>query len=373
MSIPTQTTEAPPGSTTPILDEGLLTISIPSGGARSVDSAEAPQGGLAAERFVLSIKAPAQNQEPVVIRIKYGAGLRWPMSGDPTGWSCDQAARRCTANNSAAPEPLSVTFDKPASGSTADRTFTVSAKTGRYYDDDDEQVGTAPPQLDKNLLKITDGALDPNVHHRVFTVAPGSDRTSVTLKISYGASLAWPIAANPAGWNCTARTQTCTATTPARPAPLHADFAVPRDGSDAARRYTASVTAGPLYDSDSETLARQDESLLTITAPGLLNDPKLLTWNRFLNISGENRRPVTLDISWGAGLQLASRDKAWTCRDTGVRRVTCTTNRYTTKFNSQWRAWPGGSAASHQFTVFARAAGRQDTDTAQIPRLLPLG
>ncbi len=373
-SIPTQTTQAPPGSTTPILDEGLLTISIPSGGARSVDSAGASQGGLAAERFVLSIKPPAQNRDPVVIGIKFGAGLSWPLSGNPTGWTCDESAHRCTADNSAAPEPMSVTFEKPAGGSTADRTFTVSAKTGRYYDDDAETVGTTPPQLDENLLKIT-GSADLNFYHRTFTVAPGSDRTSVTLKISYGASLGWPIAANPAGWNCSAGTQTCTATTPARPAPLHADFAVPPDGPAAARTYTVSVTAGPLYDTDSEVLAglRQDESLLTITAPSLFDDPNLLTWNRFLNISGENRRPVSLDISWGSSLQLLSRDKAWSCRDTGVRRATCTTNSYTTKFNSQWRAWPGGSAASHQFTVHARAFGREDTDIGQIPRLLPLG
>jgi hypothetical protein len=271
---------------------------------------------------------------------------------------------------------MSVTFDKPTGGSTADRTFTVSAKAGRYYDDDAEVVATAPPQLNENLLKITAGALDPDVHHRVFTVAQGSDRTSVTLKISYGASLGWPIAANPDGWKCTVSTHTCTANSPAQPAPLHADFAVPPDGPAAARTYTVSVTAGPSYDTDSETLAglRQDESLLTITTPGLLTDPNLLVYNRFLNINGENRRPVTLDISWGAKLTfLTWRDKGWVCSPTGDRRATCTTPSYTSKFNSQWRATPGSDAADFQFTVRARAVGRQDTDIGQIPRLLLLG
>jgi RNA polymerase sigma factor (sigma-70 family) len=376
-AIPGQTTQVPPGSTTPILDEGLLTISIPSGGARSIESAGASQGGYAAERFVLSIKTPAGNREPVVIGIKYGSGLSWPLSGNPTGWTCDQAAHRCTATNPTAPEPMSVTFDKPVGGSTADRTFTVSANTGRYYDDDAEQVGIAPPQLNENLLKITAGKPDLYFHHRVFTVAPGSDRTSVTLKITYGASLAWPIAANPAGWNCSARTQTCTADSPARPAPLYADFAVPKDGPTAARTYTVNVTAGPVYDKDSEPLAglRQDPSLLTITAPGLLTDPNLLVYNRFLNISGEDRRPVRLDISWGANLQFLSwpRDHGWTCQQAGTRRAICTTPAYTSKFNSQWRALPGGSAADYQFTVHARAIGREDTDVGQIPRLLLLG
>jgi hypothetical protein len=269
---------------------------------------------------------------------------------------------------------MSVTFATPTGGSAADRTFTVSAKTGRYYDDDAETV-TAPPRLDENLLKIAAGKPDPDVHHRILTVAPGTDRTSVTLKITYGTSLAWPIAANPSGWKCTVKTQTCTALTPAKPAPLPADFAVPEDGSAAERTYTVSATAGLLYDSDSETLAgiRQDESLLTIITPGLLDDPNPFVYNRFLKISGADGRLVTLDISWGSNLQfLSSRDKGWTCRSTGVRQATCITGAYHTKFNSQWTAWPG-TGASNQITVHARAGGREDTDTAQIPPTFPLG
>ena len=261
-------------------------------------------------------------------------------------------------------------------GPTTTEPTTTGPTTTGPTDGPTSPPGSTTPVLDEGLLKITAGSADLNFRHRVFTVAPDSDRTSVTLKISYGASLAWPIAANPAGWKCTAGTHTCTATTPTRPAPLHADFAVPPDGPAAARTYTVSVTAGALYDADSETLAglRQDETLLTITAPGLLNDPNLLTWNRFLNISGENLRPVTLDISWGANLEfLTWRDHGWTCRPTGTRRATCTTPSYTSKFNSQWRAWPGSGAANYQFTVHARAIGREDTDSGQIPRLLPLG
>ncbi|TCO45654.1 RNA polymerase sigma factor (sigma-70 family) [Kribbella antiqua] len=373
---PTQTTPAPPVPpvpTTPILDEGLVTITMPPGGGApayaipGVHTREADAD--AGVNFIITIKVPAANPDPVVIGMKYGAGLDWPLSGNPKGWICDKAAGKCTATNPAKPEPMPVTFSTPDGGSTADRTFTVSAKTGRLYDDDSETL-TAPPRPDENLLKLVAGKADPDVHHRILTVAPGTDRPSVTLKITYGAALDWPIAANPAGWKCTEKTQTCTANAPANPAPLPADFVVPDGGSAAARTYTVAATAGLVSDTDSETLAgiQQDESLLQIITPTWQTDPNPLVYNRFLKINGNAGRRVTVDISWGRNLLFLNvLDFGWTCsRSTDVRRATCWTDNYHKPFNSEWAALPG-TGATNQITVHAQVGGREDTDTAQIP------
>jgi hypothetical protein len=321
-------------------------------------------------RFVITIKAPAGNENPVVIGLKYGKALKWPLSGNPSGWICTPATGRCTANNPAAPAPIPVTFDAPTGGSAADRTFTVSAKTGRLYDDDSETL-TAPPRTDENLLEIVEGMADPDVHHRILTVAPGTDRPDVTLRITYGASLEWPIAANPAGWKCSAKTQTCTALNPAEPAPLPAAFDVPSDGSPAARTFTVAAKAGLVSDTDSEVLAgiQPDESLLQIVTPTPGTDPNPFVYNRFLKVNGVANRRVTLDISWGRNLLFLSElDRGWICsRSSDVRRATCWTENYVKPFNSEWTAWPAGTGTANQITVHARVGGREDTDTAQIP------
>ncbi|MFG1817499.1 sigma-70 family RNA polymerase sigma factor [Kribbella sp. NPDC049174] len=361
-------TPTPPVPTTPILDEGLLTISMPPGGGGPTTRAVGTQAE--AVRFVITIRTPAGSQDPVVVGIKYGSALKWPLSGNPSGWTCTPASGTCTATNSAAPAPLPVSFDSPTGGTAAQRTFTVSAKTGRYYDDDSETL-TAPPRTDENLLKIVAGKPDPDVHHRILTVAPGTDRSSVTLKITYGSSLEWPIAASPAGWKCTVKSQTCTALNPARPAPLPADFDVPTDGSSAARTFTVAATAGLVSDTDSQTLPviQQDESLLQIITPTPQTDPNPFVYNRFLKVNGVANRRVTLDISWGRNLSfLSALDQGWTCsRSTDVRRATCWTDNYRKPFNSEWSSWLPGTGAANQITVHARVGGREDTDSAQIP------
>jgi hypothetical protein len=367
---PTQTTPTPPLPTTPILDEGLLTISMPSGGGAPTDRAGGSQAA-AGMRFVITIKPPAGNPNPVVVGLKFGSALDWPLTGNPSGWTCNKAASTCTATNSAAPAPMPVTFDPPTGGSAVDRTFTVSARTGRLYDDDSETL-TVPPRTDENLLKILDGKADPDVHHRILTVAPGTDRTSVTLKISYGSALEWPIAASPSGWKCSATTKTCTALTPTRPAPLPADFAVPSGGSAAARTFTVAATAGLVSDTDSEVLPgiRVDESLLQIITPTPQTDPNPFVYNRFLKVNGTaTGRRVTLDISWGRNLALLPLwEPGWTCsRSSDIRRATCWTDNYRKPFDSEWSAWLPGTGANNQITVHAEVGGREDTDTAQIP------
>ena len=168
----------------------------------------------------------------------------------------------------------------------------------------------------------------------------------MTLKITYGAALEWPIAASPAGWKCTAKTQTCTALNPAKPAPLPADFDVPSDGSSAARTFTVAATAGLVSDTDSQTLPgiQQDESLLQIVTPTPQTDPNPFVYNRFLKVNGVANRRVTLDISWGRNLSfLSALDKGWTCsRSTDIRRATCWTDDYRKPLNSEWTAWLPG-------------------------------
>jgi hypothetical protein len=263
---------------------------------------------------------------------------------------------------------LPMTFTNPTGGSAADRTFTVSAKNGRLYDDDSATLA-APPTMDENLLKISAGKPDPDVHFRTLTVAPGTGRDKVTLKLAYGASLAWPISANPAGWKCSPATKTCTANNPTQPAPLNADFVVPAGGSPAARTYSVAATAGLVHDTDSETLPgiQLDESLLQILTPDPHHDPNPFVYNRFLQIHGATGR-VTLEISWGKNLSfLNALDKGWTCsRSTDIRRATCWTDNYTKALNTEWAAWPG-SGGTNQLTVKASVGGRYDTDYVSIP------
>ncbi|WP_051084792.1 sigma-70 family RNA polymerase sigma factor [Kribbella catacumbae] len=375
---PTAPTPTPPEPTTPILDEGLLTISAPRGGGAPYgpgDRAEA----TASAQWLITIKVPARNTKPVMIGIKYGSALQWPLSGNPAGWTCTKAADgrsgMCTAANPGAPSTMPVTFTNPTGGTAADRTFRVSAKSGRLYDDDSATLAAPPtpppppakPRLDENLLRISTTKTDPEAYFRTITIAPGS-RTSVTVKIQYGAALSWPIAASPTGWKCTPSARTCTATNPARPAPLYAEFDVPEGGSSA-RTYSVSATAGLLYDTDSETLPgpHLDEGLLRILTPDPHNDPNPFVYNRFLDIRGTSGR-VTVDISWGRNLSLLSYfDRGWTCsRSTDVRRATCTTQNYKKPLNTEWAAWPG-TGASNTVTVTARTTARFDTDAVVIP------
>jgi len=387
--VPTTTTTAPPPTTpkptppeptTPIFDEGLLTISAPrsGGGVPSIYGpaarAEAVDAQAAGSEWLLTFKVPANNTKPVTIGVNYGARLQWPISGKPTGWNCAEAADgksgKCTATNPSAPAMLPITFANPTGGTAADRTFTISAKAGRYYDDDTETL-VAPPRTDENLLKISAGKADPDTHFRTLTVAPGTERDKVTLKISYGASLSWPISANPAGWKCSQATKTCTALNPARPAPLYAAFTVPEASSAAARTYTVSATAGLVSDTDSETLApsQLDESLLRILTPDPHQDPNPFVYNRFLQIQGATRSRVTLEISWGGHLSfLSNLDRGWTCsRSTDIRRATCWTDQYTRPLNTEWAAWWPGSGTANQVTVKATVGGRYDTDQVIIP------
>jgi RNA polymerase sigma factor (sigma-70 family) len=376
---PTTPKPTPPEPTTPIFDEGLLTISAPrsGGGVASVFGpaarAEAVQEQAAGSDWLITIKVPASNTKPVTIGVNYGARLQWPISGKTAGWDCTKAADgksgKCTATNPSSPAILPITFANPTGGTAVDRTFTISAKAGRLYDDDSETL-VAPPRTDENLLKISAGKADPDIHFRTLTVAPGTDRDKVTLKISYGASLSWPISANPAGWKCSQATKTCTALNPARPAPLYAAFTVPEASSTAARTYTVSATAGLVSDTDSETLApvQLDESLLRILTPDPHQDPNPFVYNRFLQIQGAAKGRVTLEISWGGHLSFLSvLERGWTCsRSTDIRRATCWTDQYTRPLNTEWAAWPG-SGTANQLTVKASVGGRYDTDQVTIP------
>jgi hypothetical protein len=261
---------------------------------------------------------------------------------------------------------MPISFATQTGGSAADRTYTDSARNGRLYDDDSETL-QVPPSMDENLLKISVRKADPDVHYRTFKVAPASGRTAVTLKIQYGASLAWPIGSTPSGWRCNRSAQTCTAANPAKPAPLYADFVVPKGGSAAARTYSVTATAGLVHDTDSETLApiQLDELLLRITTPDPQHDPNPLFYNRFLDVRGGTGR-VTLELSWGRNLTWMTRShRGWTC-SLSTARGTCWTDNYVKPLNTEWAACPS-KGSTNQLTVRASRGGRYDIDSVQIP------
>jgi len=123
----------------------LLTISVrASGGARPAARAPAARPARSSEDRLLTIEVPANNPNPVALRISYGASPGWPVGTHPSGWTCarDTNGRSgtCTAKNPHAPRALPISFRAPTGGSATDRRFTVSARTGRVYDDDSETL-----------------------------------------------------------------------------------------------------------------------------------------------------------------------------------------------------------------------------------------
>ena len=110
-----------------------------------------------------------------------------------------------------------------------------------------------------------------------------------------------------------------------------------------------------------------------IVTPTAGQDPNPLAYNRFLKVNGVGGRRVTLDISWGRNLSLMpSVDASWTCsQSSGIRRATCSTDKYKKPLDSEWNAWLPGSGSDNAVTVNARAGGRVDTDTALITLTTP--
>ncbi|WP_328992090.1 sigma-70 family RNA polymerase sigma factor [Kribbella sp. NBC_01245] len=372
---PTPTKPTPPPPTTPILYEGLLTISSPRGGGSpgspmdSTSQAAPP----ATEQRLLSISVPKGNTKPVVIKVMYGKALRWPVGKNPAGWACVESTGTCTARKPSKPHDLPISFATPSGGSAADRTFTVTARTGRLYDDDSQTL-VAPEVFDENLLKVTTRSPDPNpdAYNRALHVAvPTGASGPVVLQISVGGSLDWPIPSSTPGWSCKRSAGTCTAANSRNPAPLYAEFDVPEGGGTAQRTFTVKARVGSYYDNDAETLApvREDDALLSIVKPGLLNDPNPHRYNRFLLVSGAPRK-VSLEISYGSNLTFYLKsNRGWTCgRASDSRRVFCSTDNYlkAERFDAEFDAKPGNDAAN-RLTVRAVARGRTDTDSAPIP------
>ncbi|MFC0626824.1 sigma-70 family RNA polymerase sigma factor [Kribbella deserti] len=374
-STPTPPRPTPPPPTTPVLDEGLLTISSPPSGGGSAGAMDgtAQAAPPATEQRILSISVPKGNTKPVVVNIRYGKALGWPVSKNPAGWACVQSTGTCTARKPSAPHRLPISFATPAGGSVADRTFTVSAKTGRLYDDDSQTL-VAPEVVDESLLKITTLNPDPNpdAYNRALLVdVPAGASGPVVLQLEYGDSLEWPLPSNTPGWTCRRSVGTCTAANPRKPAPLYAEFEVPTGGGSGQRTFTVKARAGSYRDDDAETLApvREDDGLLAIVKPGLFNDPNPHRYNRYLLVSGAPRK-VSLEISYGSNLTFYLKaNRGWTCsRSSDSRRVFCSTDDYRSaaKFDAEFDARPG-HGSTNTVSVRAIARGRIDADSVGIP------
>lgn len=372
---PTRRPTLPPVNDTPILDEGLITIRTASGGNAAPVVANDSTVAAVNEYRLLTVKVPSY-AIPVVVDIKHGAMLNWPVTS-PRGWSCTRTARGrggiCIAKTSRAPEALRLSFTAPTGGTSRDRTFTVSARTGRLYDDDSQTLALRP-RSDENLLRISARKPEPDFHLRTLTVVPPASRSAgaVRVKLHYGASLSWPIASNPPGWTCYPARKTCTATDPRRPVPLLVRFAIPKAGPAAARTYRVTATVGPVHDTDVETLSprRLDESLLRITRPTHRDDdPNRFVYNRFIEVhSGIGR--VQLDLTWGQNLSWnAAHGQGWICTPPALHRATCWTDAPSQPLNTEWnaRARPNNNSPDNQLTVRASAGDRYDIDQLRIP------
>jgi RNA polymerase sigma factor (sigma-70 family) len=196
---PTRPPSAPPPA--PRLDEGLLTITTPTGGrggrAVTVVRAAAESG-----RRRLTV-APKPDTGRLTVEIRYGALLDWPIAGNPPGWTCtaNRAGRTglCTAANPKDPAPLTVEFDIPNGGSSRDRTFTATARTyvgdattAQFFDDDADKLQPAGHSSD--LLDVPKGSGTV----RTLSINPLDDNTFwVTVQIAYARALHWPVGDNP--------------------------------------------------------------------------------------------------------------------------------------------------------------------------------
>lgn len=136
----------PPESTTPVLDERLLTItSYGDGNGGPATRSAVPAAVTApAEQRLLTLTVPANSTEPLTVELGYGARLGWPVGPNPAGWSCLRkaggAGGTCTATTPGKPKVLRLKFAMPTGGSAAHRTFTVAARSGRLHDQDSETL-----------------------------------------------------------------------------------------------------------------------------------------------------------------------------------------------------------------------------------------
>jgi hypothetical protein len=351
-----------------VLDEGFLIIR-----PRGTTPASQPgpyAAGDAAYKRLITIEPPRGNTSPVVVRIVHGRSLNWPIAGNPGGWTCNRRSGTCTARQPHNPAPLPIDFDAPTSGSARDRTYTVSARTARLYDDDSETL--AGERMVEALVKVSVRNPDPDreAYNRTVWVRPPSGNSlPVSIRLDYGDALSWPIGQDPSGWSCRRSAGTCTASNTRHPAPLHLEFDVPEGGSVRDRTYTVTARVGVAFDRDSETLDPliQDDSLLRIVTPGWWNDPNPFVYNRLLKASSSGR--VTFRISYSSGLDWRrTYQLGWYCeRNAGTRNGTCTTRNYLLagRLNTSWCLRPGHRSGT--ITVRAVAGGRYDVDTTRIP------
>jgi hypothetical protein len=223
----------------------------------------------------LRIMPPDGNTDPVVLELSYGSALGWPVSGNPSGWTCDAGDRSCVALDRRQPAPLTLSFTPPQGGSAADRTYTATARIDQLYDTATE---TLPSVFDAETLLRIQKSMAGIRHYAVdFYVTPPRGATSASVRIEYGADLAW-YWRDRSEWACRqvgTRTISCTVPNPASAGPLRAVVHVTGLGLGADAHLTATASAKGVSDTDGYGDVRGDFHVFGNGLLGRLTDPRL--------------------------------------------------------------------------------------------------
>lgn len=286
--------------------------------------------------------------------------------------------------------PTSSDTSAPTSTPTSTRPTSPSPTTSTST----TPVPPAPPKLDEGLLtidtptsgnrgrstvirevstsKVTKSSVRmvEGTERRRLTVSPVKGTGRVTVEITYGARLGWPVAGDPPGWTCkpdrAEHSGVCTAASASAPAPLTIEFDTPNGGAARDRTFTATArtftgdsTTARYYDDDSDKLqpAGRDEDLLSVADDKLTIAPP-----------DDNESPVTVDFAYGDSLSWPITDvpDGWSC-DREKKICTAKDLKQPAPLPFAFTAPETGSEADRTYTVTARAGALYDDISKTLP------